>query len=164
MIDLIIAALFAVGLYIGYHKGLVKQIGSLVSLFVAILACHFFGDSAATLAASLMGCGEKDAMTHDSLAIASLAGNAVLFFAVWLGFGLLTGVFHDFLKAIHLGPVNGLAGAIFMCFKVMLVTSIILNLWASMHPDSPTLKHGGMITGVTRGIGPKMLDVAIDNF
>lgn len=164
MIDLVIAALFAAGLYIGYRKGMVKQMGSLVALFVAILACHFFGDAAAGVAASLMGTGQEGPTAHGGYVISSLVGNAMLFFAVWLGFGLLTGFIHDFLKAIHLGPVNGLAGAILMCFKVMLVTSIAINLWAAIDPDSPTLKKGGTITELTRDIAPRMLDVAKDNF
>lgn len=162
MVDILICVAVAVGLYAGYSRGVVRQIGSLVAVLVAIVACQLFGDAAANVAAKLMGCADgTDAVRY---AVASAVGHIVLFLLVWWGLGIVIRVVHDVVRAIRLGVINSLLGAAFMAFKVVLVLSVLLNLWAMTYPSSEQLASSGRITKTVADVGPMLLGYVSDNF
>jgi len=162
MVDILICVTVAVGLYSGYNRGVVRQIGSLVAVLAAIVVCQLFGDAAAYVAAKLMGCADgTDAVRH---AIASAVGHIVLFLLVWWGLGIVIRVVHDVVRAVRLGVVNSLFGAVFMGFKVVLVLSVLLNLWAMTDPSSEQLASSGRITKTVADVVPALLGYVSDNF
>lgn len=164
MIDLLICVALGIGLYSGYRKGVVRQLGSLVALFAAVLACHLFGDTVAGWAASLMGVSSTDMLAREEYMGAALIGNIVLFVIVWWGAGILTNLLHDLVKAICLGGINSLIGAVLMALKVLVAVSILLNLWLFKNPDSKTINDGGPITQITTGIAPALMGIVRNNF
>lgn len=161
-INIIICAAIVIGFYAGYRRGIVKQIGSLVALLVAIMACYSLGDSASVFAAHLMGYDEESGPVK--LAMAAAIGRIALFFIVWWGLGLAIRVLHDVIKAIRLGVVNSVAGAVFMVFKVILVVSVILNLWKMKSPDSEQIASGGVLTDAVASVAPALMGYVSDNF
>ncbi len=162
MVDILICVAVIVGLYAGYKRGVVRQIGSLAAVLAAIVVCQLFGDAAANVVAKLMGCADgTDAVRY---AVASAIGHIVLFLLVWWGLGIVIRVVHDVIRAVRLGVVNSLLGAVFMAFKVVLVLSLLLNLWAMTDPSSKQLASSGRITKAVADVGPALLGYVSDNF
>lgn len=163
MVDIIICVAVVVGLYAGYKRGVVRQIGSLAAVLAAIVVCQLFGDAAANVVAKLMGC-QADGSDAVRYAVASAIGHIVLFLLVWWGLGIVIRVVHDVVRAVRLGVVNSLLGAVFMAFKVVLVLSLLLNLWAMTDPSSKHLASSGRITKTVADVGPALLGYVSDNF
>lgn len=155
MINLVILIALGVGLFAGYQRGIIRQVGSLAGMLIAILACQVLGDTASGIVASVI-----DADGFKEQLAAAVIGNVCLFLIVWWGISIFGHVLHNVVKAIHLGPVNGFAGALFMGFEVLVVASILLNLWMLKDPSSTIVTDGGPITRFVAGLTPAMLDWA----
>ena len=163
MIDLLICVAVGIGLYVGYNRGVVRQIGSIVAILVAVVACHLLGGAASSLVAGIMG-GVRPEDSFPTEIVAIVVGHVGLFLIVWWGIGLAVRSLNDLVRAIHLGILNSLAGAVMMAFKVVLVASILLNLWLATNHGDKTLASAGPIAKATVGIGPALMGYVEDNF
>lgn len=162
MADILICVALLAGFFVGWRRGMVRQIGSIVAVLAAIVACQLFGDAAAEVAARMMGCaGSSDVMKTSAAAIAGRIG---LFLIVWWGLGLLIRVVHELIKAVKLGVVNSILGAAFMTFKVLILVSVVLNIWAIASPESEMLKSAGSICDAAMRFGPALMGYIGNNF
>lgn len=158
MIDILLLAALALALIGGWHRGLVRQLGSLVAFFVALIVSQVFGEAAASLTARIM---EVDPADTVRMAAAGAMGRIVLFIAVWWAISLIARLIHTVLKAVRLGGVNSLLGAALMVLKVLVLESLLLNLWAALSPGKADF---GAVGGAIASIGPAMLGYVNGNF
>lgn len=156
MIDLLILLAVGAGLYVGYSRGIVRQVGSLAGMLVGFLACQLFGDVATQLVASMMDLKETIIPTREWIA-ASVIGNVVLFVIVWWGVSLFGHVLTGMINAVHLGKANAFLGALFMVLQVLVVASLLINLWLIKDPQSTIVADGGPTLKIVAGLGPKLL-------
>lgn len=118
----------------GFSRGIIKELGSLCSILLGIIACRLFGDHATTIAAGILGVDpQANPISHYA---ASMVGNAGLFCAVWLAVFVIARLLHGAIHAIHLGFIDSLLGAAFCAAKWLLVLSLILNLIYIMAPTA----------------------------
>lgn len=163
MIDLLICIAVGIGLYVGYRRGIVKQIGSLVAILAAVIICHLLGGVATSLVAKLMG-GEHPGDSFTTMLVATVVGHVSLFLIVWCGLGLAVRSLNNLVRAVHLGVISSLAGALVVAFKVVLVASILLNLWLAVEPENKTLESSGPIAQSTIRAGQVLMGYVEDNF
>lgn len=127
--EIFLVILTAGAALLGYRSGLVKQIGSLVGIIVAIIACRIFGPQLADYWTGSAQ-GASDQAVYYILAYAVVA--IVAYLAVLLVARLVRGIIHG----ICLAFVDRLAGAVFKVFKWLLVCSLAYNIWVAFRPRS----------------------------
>ena len=118
---LIVAAAAAI---LGFNKGMLAQIGSILAFVGGVMACRIFGPAVA----GLFSTSEEPGAT--GIAIAYAAVFIVAYIAIILLFRLLRGAVH----AVRLGILDRLAGAAFKTFIWMFMLSIALNIFATLNP------------------------------
>ena len=118
-VDILLILILLGAIVVGYSKGLVKQLASLVSWVAAILLCYKFGD-----------------LVQDIFL-------AISFLIVMLVIRLAMRLSKKILKATKLGFVDHLGGALLFLFKYAFIVSIVLNLLFAINPDMDTFgtKH-----------------------
>lgn len=131
--DIIIVIAVAGGLILGYSKGAIRQVSSVVGVAAGVIACRLAGPKAVGFAASLMG----NETAPDASQVATFVGYAGLFFLVWLAVWLICRILRQATHALMLGPLDGVAGAVFLSFKWLTVLSMAFNLWLLIDPDTP---------------------------
>ena len=77
MINLVILIALGVGLYVGYQRGIIRQVGSLTGMLIALLACQVLGDAATSVVASII-----DPANITEQFAAAIIGNVCLFLIV----------------------------------------------------------------------------------
>ena len=160
MIEFLIYIAIGIAVLWGFHKGFIRQIGSLSALLSAILMCYLFGDVATELAASCMGFNASSSISQEQYWSAVLLGHIVLFVVVWLCVGLASRMLSKIVKAVSLGSIDGVFGAAFMTLKILIAISIILNLWSFIDSENNLIKSGGPATTFTAELGPTLLGIA----
>ena len=116
-IDIVIAVPLLWGLYKGFSKGLVKSLATLVALVIGIIgAIKFSGITSVILANNL----------NLSVKYLPLISFAVTFIGIIILVHLLARIVDKLMKAIALGGINRIAGAIFGLIKYAFIVSIIL--------------------------------------
>ena len=154
-LTIITVIVFAAALILGAMKGIVKQLGSFAAVVLGIIACRIFATPATAIAARLLGVSETDtALNHYTCAI---IGCAVVFLAVWLLVWLIARLIHRVVTAVKLGPLNSIAGALFMAFKWMLVLSLAFNAWLALSPESPAVAKPSQIVDAVESLAPATL-------
>ncbi|MCC8072019.1 MAG: CvpA family protein [Bacteroidales bacterium] len=123
--ELILVAIVLITAVLGYRRGAIRQVGSILGIVVGIVACRLWGAQAAQSIGSNIG------------------AYAALFIVGWVTTTLLARLLRGFSHAILLGPVDGLVGAVLMVFKWLVVISLALNIWQALVPDSAFLHPEG---------------------
>ncbi len=118
-LDWIILAIIAVGAFIGWKKGLLRQLASFVGFFVGLLlACLLY----ATL-------GDKLA---PALGTSATMGHIFAFILIWVvvpgALSVVASMFTRLLKTICLGWLDGMLGALIGALKYALFISIFINM------------------------------------
>lgn len=139
----------------GLWRGVIRQVASLGGIVLGIVACRLFGAQASNLLVATFP------TTFSSAVTAAVVANVLLFILVWLTVGLIARLLRKLTQALMLGWLDRLLGGVFSLFKWLLLTSIILNLWHLIAPESAifttsTLMDGEMLPWVMR-IAPAML-------
>lgn len=161
MLSIIICVAIGLGLFIGYHKGLVRQLGSMVAVFVALIVSRLLGESLTEAVAKLLGHNAESAIPR---MVDSFLAHVMLFLIVWIGVWFLARAIHEVIKAVKLSCLNSLAGALFMAFKVAIVMSIIVNIWVLAGNDAADPDKGGPIVEATAWFIPALLGYLQCNF
>ena len=102
MIDILIIAAFGAGTVIGFMKGFIRQLASILGLIVGLLA-------AKALYAGLAG--RLCPAVTDSMTVAQILAFLIIWIAVPLGFTLVASLLTKALEAISLGWLNRLLGS-----------------------------------------------------
>ncbi|MBE6313558.1 MAG: CvpA family protein [Bacteroidales bacterium] len=150
----------AVAIFIGYRKGLIKQLAGIVGMILGIVSVHLFSDSVEPIIReqfpSFQG-GFLEDYTY------SVVTACVIFLAVYVAMQLLSFAFKHVLGALNLGILNSLLGVVFCVFKFMLVMSVLYNIIISIDTDSSLVDYcnadDGNIVGVVMGMAPAILDI-----
>lgn len=137
--DIIIIVVFVVAVIWGYRKGIIRQAGSISGVILGLVACWIFGADAAAFAAKCL----PSAGSY----VATFIGYLALFLLVWFCAWSISLMVRKIVHTLCLGPVDGLAGSIFMVFKWALVASLLLNAYAFCQPQSPLFVSSRLFNG-----------------
>ncbi|MCI9608141.1 MAG: CvpA family protein [Muribaculaceae bacterium] len=146
ILDVIFIILFAGGAVLGYKKGAIKQIASFAAITAAVIACRTSGEWAAQLVVPLLG-ADDPAASSMTVYSAKVLGYGALFGVVWLGVWLIAGFLRKATHAIMLGPLDRVAGSVFLILKWFMVVSLMLNLWKIIAPESPIFSSSKIAGG-----------------
>lgn len=119
VLDWIIVAFIGIGVVIGYSKGIIRQLASLVGLVAGLLIARaMFTKVGETLAAELGA----------SLTFAQVLAFVLIGVLVPVGFLLLASVMTKAVEVVRLGFVNRLLGAGMGCLKYLIFAALFINL------------------------------------
>lgn len=119
VLDWIIVAFIGIGVVIGYSKGIIRQLASLVGLVAGLLIARaMFTKVGETLAAELGA----------SLTFAQVLAFVLIGVLVPVGFLLLASVMTKAVEVVRLGFVNRLLGAGMGGLKCLIFAALFINL------------------------------------
>ena len=135
LIDAIIILIVLGGLVLGYRKGFIGQLSSLVSWVVAMVLCYKCGDLAKDLFLTFVPSAADWPLSSITVKTVSLA---FTFLIVMVIIRLLMRLFKGSLNAVHLGFIDKAGGSLLFMFKYAFVLSILLNPLYAFNPDMET--------------------------
>ena len=140
LVDTILILIILGGIVLGYHKGFIGQLSSLVSWIVAIVLCYKCGDLIQGIFLSVVPSAADWPLSTVTVKTVSLA---FAFLLVMVVIRLLMRLFKGALKAADLSFIDRLGGSLLFMFKYAFILSIVLNLLYAINPDMDTFgtKH-----------------------
>ena len=132
IVDAIIILIVLGGLVLGYRKGLIGQLSSLISWAVAIVLCYKFSDQVRDLFLAFVPSAADWPLSSITVKTVSLA---FAFLIVMVVIRLAMRLFKVTLESIHLGFLNKAGGSLLFMFKYAFLLSIVLNLLYAINPD-----------------------------
>lgn len=118
-LDLILAVPLIWAVYIGFTKGFIFSIASLLALFLGIFGAIHFSDITAVFIESWF---------HPEPRYLNLISFAITFIIIVIGIHLLAYFIDKVVKAVALGIINRLAGVLFNLIKMAFIVSVVLSL------------------------------------
>lgn len=144
MTDTVILLAMVASAVWGFHQGVVRQLGSLAALLIALFACYLFGEVGVEIVEKLLGVDAESPLTRQIAC--EILGRGALFLIVWGAVNIFTRTIHQLVKIIHFGLINSLLGALFMVVKAGIVIGVAIMLWASVKPSSEVAQNPGPVT------------------
>lgn len=140
IVDAIIILIILGGLVLGYRKGLIGQLSSLVSWVVAMVLCYKCGDLAKSIFLAIVPSAAEWPLASITVKTVSLA---FTFLLVMVVIRLLLRLFKGALSSVKLGFIDKAGGSLLFMFKYAFILSIVLNLLYAFNPDMDTFgtKH-----------------------
>lgn len=140
LVDIILILIILGGIVLGYRKGFIGQLSSLVSWIVAIVLCYKCGDLIQGIFLSVVPSAADWPLSTVTVKTVSLA---FAFLLVMVVIRLLMRLFKGALKAADLSFIDRLGGSLLFMFKYAFILSIVLNLLYAINPDMDTFgtKH-----------------------
>lgn len=140
LVDTILILIILGGIVLGYRKGFIGQLSSLVSWIVAIVLCYKCGDLIQGIFLSVVPSAADWPLSTVTVKTVSLA---FAFLLVMVVIRLLMRLFKGALKAADLRFIDRLGGSLLFMFKYAFILSIVLNLLYAINPDMDTFgtKH-----------------------
>ncbi len=140
IVDTILILIILGGIVLGYRKGFIGQLSSLVSWIVAIVLCYKCGDLIQGIFLSVVPSAADWPLSTVTVKTVSLA---FAFLLVMVVIRLLMRLFKGALKAADLSFIDRLGGSLLFMFKYAFILSIVLNLLYAINPDMDTFgtKH-----------------------
>lgn len=159
-IEIFIVVVLVACLFWGYSKGIIIQLGSLLSFAIAIAVCQIFGDAFTSVIEAIMGGPEQvsnPANSAMSRFMASSVAHVILFLIVWLGVWLIARAMKLVVRTARLGFIDRMAGALFMVLKGALIMSFIISFarWAA--PASALAGKDSVIIDSVGDVAPMLL-------
>ncbi len=127
--DIICLIIAVAGLVFGYRRGFMNQMGAVIGVVLGIVCCNVFSDE---LAAKF---SEPDD-DPGTLLLNNVMAYVIIFALGYIAGRMLGSLFSKGTRALHLGGLDGLAGAAFRMAEYVLVFSILLNAWISVFPGT----------------------------
>lgn len=135
IVDALIILIVLGGIVLGYRKGFIGQLSSLISWVVAIVLCYKCGDLIHSIFLALVPSAEQWPLSSVTVKTVSLA---FAFLIIMLLVRLLMRLFKGAMDTAHMGFVNKMGGSLLFMFKYAFVLSIVLNLLYAFNPDMET--------------------------
>lgn len=135
IIDALIILIILGGLVLGYRKGFIGQLSSLVSWVVAIVLCYKCGDLVRDLFLAVVPSAADWPLSSITVKTVSLA---FAFLLVMVIIRLVMRLFKGTLESVHLGFIDKFGGSLLFMFKYAFILSIVLNLLYAFNPDMST--------------------------
>ncbi|MCP9612589.1 CvpA family protein [Coprobacter tertius] len=154
--DIFIGGILCIGIISGLMRGLVRQIGSLASLVLAIVGSYLFGNFTETL---LIGLFDVPLSISHSLAY------LLTFLVIYLVGRLIAYFCLRVVRWVQLGFLDRLAGAVFSVFKYVLIISIFINIYEFIDRDSHWMskskKENSYFYACVREVAPTLFSLAV---
>ena len=140
LVDAIMILIVLGGIVLGYRKGFIGQLSSLVSWIVAIVLCYKCGDLIQGIFLSIVPSAANWPLSSVTVKTVSLA---FAFLVVMVAIRFIMRLFKGALKAADLTFIDRLGGSLLFMFKYAFILSIALNLLYAINPDMDTFgtKH-----------------------
>ena len=135
LVDILMILIVLGGSVLGYRKGVIGQLSSLVSWIVAIVLCYKCGDLVQGIFLAIVPSAADWPLSSITVKTVSLA---FAFLLVMLVIRLVMRLFKDTLKAVHLGFIDRLGGSLLFMFKYAFILSMALNMLYAINPDMDT--------------------------
>lgn len=135
IVDAIILLIVLGGLVLGYRKGLIGQLSSLISWVVAMVLCYKCGDAARDLFLVIVPSAASWPLSSITVKTVALA---FTFLLVLVAIRLVMRLFKGALRSVNLGFIDKLGGSLLFMFKYAFILSIGLNLLYAFNPDMDT--------------------------
>ena len=132
IIDIVIAVLILYSIFRGYHLGLIRQIGALGGILLAILG--------ANLLSPFMGLLLNKTELFPEYVNHKIA-YLVTFLIILFSCKFITRLMQRFARMLHLGLPDKWAGVLFCGFKYILVISAVLNIYDALYHYSDKIRH-----------------------
>ncbi|AWG20957.1 colicin V production protein [Flavobacterium faecale] len=131
-LDIVLGGLLLYGLIKGIKNGLFTELASFLSLIVGIYLAIKFSSVVSEVVGQVVSWSPK------TVAITAFA---LTFIAVVLGIMLLAKVFTEMMSFAYLGWVNRLAGGFFSILKMVLILSVVFNLFQKINFNNWLVKE-----------------------
>lgn len=118
----------------GFMQGFVKQAGSAIGLFLAVVVCRLFGPALASYACSDVA---PDSDITFITILSYLALGLLTYLGVWVVMRMARGIIHG----VHLGIIDKIGGAIYKVLLWMIVISLVYNLYVCVAPQNAPSKY-----------------------
>ncbi len=135
LVDILLILIVLGGVVLGYRKGFIGQLSSLISWVVAIVLCYKCGDLAQDIFLSIVPSAAQWPLSSITVKTVSLA---FAFLIVMLVIRLVMRLFKGALNTVNLGFIDKLGGSLLFMFKYAFILSIALNLLYAINPDMDT--------------------------
>ncbi|MDE6551925.1 MAG: CvpA family protein, partial [Muribaculaceae bacterium] len=155
---ILVIAVALVGIFRGFHAGLMRQVSGVLGFVFGIVAARALGpDFSAWLSGWFPHVYHPVARTF----FLSVLGYGIIWALCMFAFSMLAGVLNFVLGVIPVGIVNSIAGAAFSLLKYLMFLSILFDLALCRPFDSPLMhcaRHddGNPVCGVIR-LAPELL-------
>lgn len=160
-LDIIILVVAAGALVTGFSRGVIRQLGSVVGLVAAIIACRVFGEAIGSMFT-------PEAMGDTALGVyvGKIVGGTIVYVLVYVVVGILARGLRFAAHVLMLGPVDRVLGAVMALVKWGVALSVALNLWLALFPSSQVVRQstlcGGKAVGMVMEFAPALWGVATD--
>jgi len=143
----------------GYQKGFMSQIGSVIGIVLGIIVCQVF-------AGTLVDMYSSPTDTANTRMLHQVLAYVVLFTACFLAGRFVAGVGRRTTRMLHLTLPDRIAGAAFNVLEYMLIFSIFLNIWIAIFPGTELRSSHRGLTEFTVNLAPNVLgsETAADIF
>ncbi|MDE6549816.1 MAG: CvpA family protein [Muribaculaceae bacterium] len=155
---ILVIAVALVGIFRGFHAGLMRQVSGVLGFIFGIVAARALGpDFSMWLAGWFPQVYHPVAKTF----FVSMLGYGIIWGLCMFAFSMFTGILNFILGMIPVGIVNSIAGAAFTLLKYLMFLSILFDLALCRPFDSPLMhcaRHddGNLVDGVIR-LAPELL-------
>ncbi len=155
-IDFIIVLCIAWGVIVGYQKGLVRQLSSIIALVVGIIATRLLGDVAADILFAI-----SPSLAEKPFGLGQLISHVILFSLIYLTIRLVGIELHSVTHNLHLGVADHTLGAIFCTLKYLFILSVVLSGWLAIFSTSTLIEdsHFNFLSGFVVNIAPFVFDL-----
>lgn len=128
------------GLWLGYRRGLVRQLSSLLGFVAGAVACYLVGTDVDGIVTTLLPGAASWPMASTTMRVVGLAS---VFLLVSLTVRVLGFFVRNLVHSLDLGALDRWGGSAFCTFKWLFVLSLLLNLWLVISPSSSvfTTRH-----------------------
>lgn len=152
VLTIIFAAVLLYAAVSGWIKGLFGQIGQIAGLIIGVLASR-------ALSPGLINMLDVDAGAEKASTITAILCYILVFLAAYFIVVLVAKVLKIVVKAVALGFVDRLGGALFKMLKWMLILSLFYNLAVAIKViDAPTVSNN-LFERIIYHSAPKVLDM-----
>jgi len=135
LVDTLLILIVLGAIVLGYRKGFISQLTSVISWVVAIVLCYKCGELAQNIFLAIVPSATQWPLSSITVKTVSLA---FAFLIIMMAIRLLMRLFKGALRAVNLGFVDKLGGSMLFTFKYAFVISVVLNLLYAINPDMDT--------------------------
>jgi uncharacterized membrane protein required for colicin V production len=129
LLDIVILVLVVGGGFFGWHRRFTGQLGSIAGLLLGMILCRMF-------APSIIEHFNQPDDTVQTRLLHTVLTYLLIGAGSYLGVRVAIYMVRSMLRALHLGIIDRVAGAVFSVFQWLLGLSVVLNVWLAVFPDS----------------------------
>lgn len=150
LLDIILLVIVAAGLFTGYRRGILSQAASLVGIILGIIMCRIFGGAMARAFTSPTD-------TEQTLVAVNIMCYLLVLIVCYMGMRAISGTIRTMFKALHLGIIDNIAGAVFRALEWLFALSMLLNVLQVIMPRSEIRSSSPKLTEWIYDFGPDVI-------